>query len=136
MAYLLDTHAFLWALTEPGRLPDAALSVVEDEANELLLSAASVWEIATKLRLGKLPEAAAVLPGLEQHLARIGIAELAISHADAALAGTLPWDHRDPFDRMIAAQALRRGHVVVSKDDALSRCPGLRVVWGDPPTVR
>lgn len=129
MGYLLDTHAFIWALSDPARLAPAALDVIEDEGNQLLLSAASAWEIATTYRLGKLPQAAAILPGLAQHLARIGIDELPISHADAALAGSLMWDHRDPFDRMIASQALIGGRTVVTRDPAMSSCPGLSVAW-------
>lgn len=120
MTVLIDTHALLWALMESDRLSKRAKTVIEDPANRLLVSSASAWEIATKFRLGRLPEAESVVRGYPHHLARLGTTELPISAEHALLAGTLPAEHRDPFDRMLAAQALIEGVPIVSCDEALT----------------
>lgn len=127
--YLLDTHAFVWLLTEPSKLGKVALKVIERDTNFVYVSAATVWELAIKYHLGKLPQAGAILNGLDWILAETGLKELHISNADAMVAGGLSWTHRDPFDRMIAAQALRKNLVVVSRDAKMKSCPGLQVLW-------
>ncbi len=91
-------------------------STIEDDANTILVSAASAWEIATKFRLGKLPRAGAVALDVNGCLASQGFRALSITVDDAERAGRLPGPHRDPFDRMIAAQALARDIPVVSVD--------------------
>jgi PIN domain nuclease of toxin-antitoxin system len=126
---LLDTHALLWALLDPDRIPAATLGVVCDPHNELLVSAASAWEIGTTSRLGKLDGARAVVLGYRDHLVRIRATELPISGHHALTAGTLAWEHRDPFDRMIAAQAMIESVPVVTADPALAGFPGIHVVW-------
>lgn len=126
---LLDTHALLWTLVEPARIPAPALARIRDPRTELLVSAASAWEIATKQRLGKLDQATAVLLGYHSHLARLGAGELPISGQHALSAGALPWEHRDPFDRMIVAQAMAESLPVVTADRALAGFPGVRTVW-------
>ena len=113
---LLDTHAFLWWLSESGRLSSAAREAIADESNDIVVSAASAWEIATKFRIGKLPGCEAVAVDVAGHIAGQGFVELAIGVADAERAGRLPGRHRDPFDRMLAAQALAREYPVVSVD--------------------
>lgn len=114
MRVLLDTHAFVWWIAASERLSAAARSLIADETNEILVSAASAWEIATKYRLGKLPEADALASDLSGHIGRQGFEELAIGVADAERAGRLPGPHRDPFDRMLIAQALVRELPIVS----------------------
>lgn len=126
---LLDTHALLWTLLEPDRIPEPTLERIRDPATELLVSAASAWEIATKVRLGKLDEARAVVIGYSGHLVRLRASELPISSHHALTAGALSWEHRDPFDRMIAAQAMIESVPVVTVDRALAGFPGIHVVW-------
>ena len=116
MRALLDTHAFVWWIADSERLSGAARTLIADVTNEIFVSAASAWEIATKYRLGKLPEADALASDLSGHIDRQGFGELAIGVADAERAGRLPGPHRDPFDRMLIAQALPRDLPIVSTD--------------------
>ena len=127
--YLLDTHALLWALTETDRLGTTALAAISKRSNDLVVSAASAWEIATKHRLGKLGQADGLVAAYPSHLSRLGARELPITGAHALLAGGLAWDHRDPFDRMIAAQAMLEGLPVVTGDEALRALDGLATCW-------
>lgn len=129
MRLLLDTHALLWALLAPERIPEATLDTVRDPYTELLVSAATAWEIGTKYRLGKLDDARAVVLGYRDHLARLRATELPISGHHALTAGTLAWEHRDPFDRVIVAQAMIESVPVVTADRALAGFPGVHVVW-------
>lgn len=128
MLALLDTHAFLWWLADSKRLSRAAYSVIAEEENDIGVSAASAWEIATKYRLGKLPEAEAAALDVSGAIARQGFEPLAITVADAEHAGHLPGPHRDPFDRMLIAQALRRDLAIVSIDAAFDAY-GVRRIW-------
>ena len=128
MKVLLDTHALLWWLDGDHRLPLRMQTLIGDEATEVLVSAASAWEIATKARLGKLPKALAIARKLDMVLAEQGFAELPITFEDGQRAGWLAGDHRDPFDRMLAAQALARDLPVMTRDAAL-KALGVRVVW-------
>ena len=118
MRLLLDTHAFLWWLAGNTRLPMTARRIIEDEANAVLVSAASAWEIATKHRIGKLPEAAGMALDVAGAIAGQGFEELPITVADAERSGRLPGPHGDPFDRMLIAQARSRELALVSNDRA------------------
>jgi PIN domain nuclease of toxin-antitoxin system len=126
---LLDTHALLWVLVDPGRIPAETLATVQAPGTTVYVSAASAWEIATKHRLGKLEGAAAVVSGYREHLARLRAEELAITGHHALTAGTLQWSHRDPFDRVIVAQAVLESLPVVTSDAALVEFPAIRTVW-------
>ena len=126
---LLDTHALLWLLMEPQRIPAATLARIRDSATKVTVSTVSAWEIGTKFRLGKLDEAAAVVHGYADHLARIRAFELPVSSHHALTAGTLNWDHRDPFDRMIAAQAMVESIPLVTTDQAFTSLPGVTTIW-------
>ena len=128
MRALLDTHAFLWWIADSGRLSGMAHSVIADETNDFLISAASAWEVATKFRIGKLPGGEVVALNIAGHIAGQGFEELAISVADAERAGRLPGPHRDPFDRMLIAQALLRELTVVSADPVFDRY-GVTRLW-------
>lgn len=116
---LLDTHVVLWWLQGDERLRPAARAELERDDLAVLVSAASGWEIATKHRLGKLPLPEGFLANLPRHLAGQRFEVLDVSLVHALSAGSLPGAHRDPFDRMIAAQALSEGLPVMSADAAL-----------------
>lgn len=128
-SFVLDTHAFMWGLTEPQRLGETAREVMSARENRLLVSAASAWEIATKFRLGKLPGADFIVRNFEGFVAELGAQTLEISTSHALLGGSLDWEHRDPFDRMLAAQSLIEGHGLITRDAVFSDLQGLEVIW-------
>ena len=128
MRLLLDTHAFLWWLTDSPRLSEPARQAIAAETNEVLVSAASAWEITTKHRLGRLPNAEAAASDVKGVIARQDFDELPISVDDAARAGSLPGPHRDPFDRMLIAQALLGNLDLVSNESLFDRY-GVRRLW-------
>ena len=128
MRLLLDTHALIWWLTDSRRLNRMVRRAIYDPANEKLISAASAWEIATKHRLGKLPEAETVVPDLPGTIADQGFSELPITVDDAMRAGQLAGHHNDPFDRMLIAQALARNIPLVSNEWVFDRY-GVRRLW-------
>ena len=115
MNILLDTHALLWAFVAPKSLSAEASRIIADDENALMVSAVSVWEIATKVRNGKLPEAVALEGRFLDALDDAGYILLSIDAATALRAARLPADHRDPFARLIAAQALALAIPVLSK---------------------
>jgi PIN domain nuclease of toxin-antitoxin system len=119
MRLLLDTHAFLWWLADDASLSAAAESAIADSANIVQVSAATAWEITTKWRLGKLPGAALVAADVAREIAAEGFAELPVTVAHGQHAGALPGTHKDPFDRMLVAQALLEGMTLVSNEKAL-----------------
>ena len=124
MKLLLDTHAALWWLSDDTRLGDTSAQLMTDASNQVLLSAVVVWEVAIKRSLGKLEapgDFAGTLLGAGAQALPIGV-----DHADAI--GELPWHHRDPFDRLLVAQAQIERAVLVSDDDAL-RPYGAPMVW-------
>jgi PIN domain nuclease of toxin-antitoxin system len=102
---LLDTHTLLWWLDGDRRLSRRARQTIADDANTIIVSAASAWEIATKARIGKLPGAVEVAADVAGCVARQGFESLDITILHAQRAGRLPGKHRDPFDRMLVAQA-------------------------------
>ena len=113
MNLLLDTHVLLWALDSPERLDDRARDAIRDPRNRVVVSSASAWEISIKTALGKLRfdgDLTAVLKA-------VGFDPLAIDVEHALAAGALPPVHRDPFDRMLVAQARAEGLTVVTRDD-------------------
>ena len=128
MEYLLDTHTLIWAATDVTRLSKRALAGIADERNKLCVSAASAWEIATKVRIGKLPEAILLESDFEKIVQKAGYKLLPIGIDVALRAGRLPLDHKDPFDRMIAAQALGLDIPVISADPKLDLF-GVRRIW-------
>ena len=128
MRLLLDTHTFLWWMDDNTSLSTTARQLIGDEPNEIVVSAASAWEIATKFRLGKLPEAEAVATDVAGCITDEGFEGLAISVADGERAGRLPGIHRDPFDRMLIAQALTHDLAIVSIDGMFDRY-GVNRLW-------
>ena len=115
MRFLLDTHAYLWWALDDPRLSLDALEIIEDSSREVILSAASVWEIAIKHTLGKLSLRASLERVVLEEPARNGFETLAMSPEHACRAGTLPLLHRDPFDRMLVAQAQLEEVVVTAQ---------------------
>jgi PIN domain nuclease of toxin-antitoxin system len=125
---LLDTCTLLWATLSPGTLSRAAAAVIADERNEIAVSAATAWEIATKVRMGRLPGAERLEREFLQAMEDAGYSLLGIDAASALRAGRLPSDHKDPFNRMIAAQALAGDIPVISLDAQLDSF-GIRRIW-------
>jgi PIN domain nuclease of toxin-antitoxin system len=116
---LLDTHVLLWAVSEPDQLTGAARDGLEDGTNDVYVSVVSAWEIAIKQSLGKLELSKPAEQWLPEVLRRTGF-ELAEVGLGAALrVRALPWHHRDPFDRLLVAQAAEDGYTVVTRDGAL-----------------
>ena len=128
MRLLLDTHAFFWWLSGSKRLSLPARQAIGDEDNEVIVSAASAWEIATKHRIGKLPDAEALALDIPGAIAGQNFEELPITIEHAARAGALPGPHRDPFDRMLIAQALS-GNLVLVSIESLFDSYGVRRLW-------
>ena len=128
MRVLLDTHVFLWWIAESERLSGPAHTVIADELNDIVVSAAPAWEIATKFRIGNLPGCEAVAIDVAGHIAGQGFEEQPIGVADAERARRLPGLHRDPFNRMLAAQALARDFPVVSVDPVFDQF-GVARLW-------
>jgi PIN domain nuclease of toxin-antitoxin system len=117
---LLDTHVWLWLQSEPERLSEASLEMLIDPANELLLSAASAWEIAVKVLLGKLALPAPPADYVPRRLATSGTTALPVELRHALHVATLPRHHRDPFDRLLVAQAQVEGLPLVTADPQLA----------------
>ncbi|MCJ7630003.1 MAG: type II toxin-antitoxin system VapC family toxin [Longimicrobiales bacterium] len=120
MRVLLDTQAWLWMLMAPERFSRQSLRIVETTANELVLSAASAWEIGIKHELGRLELPGAPETVIPDLMLRSGVEALAISHAHALRAGTLPPHHRDPFDRLLIAQAQLESLPILTSDNQIA----------------
>jgi PIN domain nuclease of toxin-antitoxin system len=123
MKLLLDTHLLLWAAGEPGQLPAPALALIDDPANELIFSAASLWEIAIKRRLGR--NDFRVDPRLlRRGLRDNGYLELPVTSEHALAIDSLPPIHKDPFDRILVAQATVEGMALLTVDPVVARYRG------------
>lgn len=122
MTFPLDTHVFLWLLGEPHRVAEGTLRDLANADNRLLVSA---MEVATKVRLGTLEPARHLVDTWWARVRDIGGEELALTTAHALLAGSMSWRHRDPFDRLLVAQALTDNLTLVSTDDAMNGVAGL-----------
>ena len=125
--YLLDTHSLIWWWAEAGRLSTAARDIIES-GDRIVISIASIWEIAIKTASGKLSAIEDFQRDYRPLMARNGFEALAITDDHALMAGFLPGWHRDPFDRMLAAQAVIEDLVVVTRDPQLARL-GCRTLW-------
>ncbi len=123
MKLLLDTHVLLWAVVEPEALSESVRSALADPENTLLVSSATAWEIATKHRIGRLPQAADLIANLGSYVEALGAVELPITIRHAQTAGLFRTEHRDPFDRMLAAQAVLEGLTLLTSDPAFSAFP-------------
>lgn len=128
MRYLLDTHTLIWWMTNDRHLSKSAQALIEKKENLSLVSAASAWEIATKVRLGRLPAAAGLVQDFVADLARHRIGILPVSADHGLRAGLLPGPHTDPFDRMLIVQAIAENIPLVSNDRALDGY-GVERLW-------
>jgi PIN domain nuclease of toxin-antitoxin system len=115
---LLDTHVVLWSATDPDRLAPEARAALEDGTNDALVSVVSAWEIALKQSLGKLELAKPAEHWLPEVLKRTGFEVAELGLRSALRVRGLAWHHRDPFDRLLIAQALDEGYTIVSRDAA------------------
>jgi PIN domain nuclease of toxin-antitoxin system len=128
MRVLLDTHAFLWWVDDAPALSRRARAAIADAGNECLLSVASCWEMAIKISLGKLELRSAIERFVPEQLAANGFQLRGITLPDVARVATLAFHHRDPFDRLLASQALGEGLAIVSRDPVFRRY-GVRRIW-------
>jgi PIN domain nuclease of toxin-antitoxin system len=128
MKILFDSHAFVWFLLGDRRLPPRLRESLEVPETEFVISAACVWEIATKVRRGRWPEAEAVMANLDLVLSTRACIPLAISVEHARTAGFFNWRHHDPFDRILAAQSQIEAIPLVTADPVF-RAFGVSVIW-------
>ena len=128
MKLLLDTHALIWFAENDARLSAQARRSLEDETNDPYCSVASIWEMAIKASLGKLSVTAQLVTTFRRRLETNGFTILPIEYEHAAFVMTLPWHHRDPFDRLLVAQANLEGLALISHDAELDAY-GIRRIW-------
>lgn len=128
MRLLLDTHALLWWLAGDDQLSLRARQAIADRRHEIIVSAASAWEVTTKHRLGKLPEAGPLAVDFAREMKKQGFTALPIAMTHAQVAGALPGEHRDPFDRMLIAQA-REEHLALVSNESLFDSYGIKRIW-------
>ena len=128
MRALLDTHALLWWLSDNTALTKTARKTIADTKNALIVSAASAWEIAIKVRLGRLPTAADLVADFKGYIQREGFELLSISAEHGIRAGLLPGPHKDPFDRMLIAQAQAENLPIIT-NEAVFESYRIRCVW-------
>ncbi len=128
MRALLDTHTLLWWLSDDPALTRTARKIIAETKNTLVVSAASAWEIATKVRLGKLPTGADLVSDFSGQMQREGFELLAISAEHGIRAGLLPGPHKDPFDRMLIAQSQAENTPIIS-NEAVFDSYGVRRMW-------
>jgi PIN domain nuclease of toxin-antitoxin system len=127
MRILLDTHTIVWVMNDDPRLGRKARGAISSAGNAVYVSAASVWEAATKFRLGRFPEAALLVDNPQRVLAALEIEIIAMSVDHARLAGSLVHRHKDPFDRMLAAQAMLDSLTIASADVVFDSFPVSRL---------
>ena len=123
MRLLLDTHVLLWASLQPDRLSGEARSFLDDADHELIFSAVNVWEIAIKRRLDR-PDFIVEAPVLRRALVEAGYTELSVTSDHAIATASLPPNHKDPFDRLLVAQATFEGVLLLTSDAVVGRYPG------------
>ena len=128
MRVLADTHAVFWWLVSDERLSRPARRILDDEANEVLVSSVVSWEIATKSRIGKWPAGRVFLDAIEAEVIARELTLLSITLAHARLAGLMPGEHKDPFDRLLVAQAKIEEVPLITSDRALSQF-GVDLIW-------
>ena len=128
MSYLLDTHSFLWFINDDASLGSLAKNIIQEPNNRLYLSAASIWEIAIKVSLGKLDIPSPFQDFIEEQLIKNDIDLLPIKIAHTAIVARLPFHHRDPFDRLIIAQSLAESLAIIGTDAVFDQY-GVKRLW-------
>jgi len=127
MRLLLDTHVLLWWVTGDRKLPTQCVAWIVDRANEIAISPVSAYEIRFKAHKGLLPHGEAALEAIERVVGSAGFLSMPLTWAHAIAAGTLPMTHRDPFDRLLAGQAIAEGYSLLSADAAFDHLGAVRV---------
>ena len=129
--YLIDSHIFLWAVESPKRLSAVEQGFLTDPRHDIAVSVASLWELSIKISIGRLAisrQAKSIPPDhFSRSASEVGVRILSIEGPEAEYVRQLPWIHRDPFDRLIIAQALIGGRVIVTRDDIFARYPGVQI---------
>lgn len=128
MRLLIDSHVVIWWATDPDRISDTVDALMLDPDNEIFVSVASVWEIAIKVENGKLNFDQRILDSFDSRMKQLGWTVLPVLTGEAVAAPRLPGLHTDPFDRLLAAQAIRHGLFVATVDKAFVAL-GARVIW-------
>lgn len=128
MRVLLDTHTLIWAVDDPSRLPPAAVVTLQNPTNQLMVSAATVWEVAIKTAIGKLSLSGPYRQWMTKALTALGAAVVPVDVEYADRQAGLPFHHRDPFDRLLVAQALVESVPLVSGDTQLDPY-GVTRIW-------
>jgi PIN domain nuclease of toxin-antitoxin system len=129
MRLLLDTHVFLWALAEPKKLSTKARNAITKLENPVYMSPMTAYELSHEHHQGKLPSGAAIVASFGRQVAHLYASELAISATHALAAGQLDWEHKDPFDRILAAQATVEGLTLVTADEELHAFEPVTTLW-------
>ena len=129
LGYLLDTHVFLWAVQKNVSLSKAVKPIVEDKNMILYISAVSAYEIMNKYRLGKIPEYTEIAENYLMIFKRFDANDLQIKTSHTHYAGKFDWIHRDPFDRMLAAQAYIENLTLITNDSVFDSLPWLNTMW-------
>lgn len=127
-AYLIDTHVLHWLLDAGVARKSTAIDILADSENSVVVSAVSAFEVALKVRLGKFDRARPLVDRWSHQLRRLDAIELDIKPRHALVAGSLEWAHRDPFDRLLVAQARVEGLILVSADGPMLTAPGIDVL--------
>ncbi|MCF4969604.1 type II toxin-antitoxin system VapC family toxin [Nostoc sp. CMAA1605] len=129
MKLLLDTQCWLWWFAQPERLSEEAITHIADETNELWLSVASIWEIGIKVAIAKLPLPEPPDSYISSRIGQLGMKSLEITATHALKAASLPLHHRDPFDRMLIAQAQLEELTLVSADAIFRQYNDVAILW-------
>ncbi|WP_448571447.1 type II toxin-antitoxin system VapC family toxin [Trichothermofontia sp.] len=129
MKLLLDTQCWLWWFVQPERLSEEAITHIADETNELWFSVASIWEIGIKVAIGKLPLQEPPDSYISSRMGQLGVRSLEITATHALRASALPLHHRDPFDRMLIAQAQLENMTIVSADAIFKQYSDVSILW-------
>jgi len=129
ISYLLDTHTFLWTVRGSKNLSDIAIKIIEDPSVTIFVSAASAYEIMNKYRIGKLSEFEDVAKNYYNFIKKLRAESLPITAQHAYLAGEFEWAHRDPFDRLLAAQAAVNNLTLITNDPMFLELSWIKVLW-------
>jgi len=129
VGYLLDTHVFIWAAHDEYKISDTVKKVISEKPSSVHVSAVTAYEIMNKYRLGKLPEYSYLAENYFEVFREFGAGELLVSTQHTHFAGKFDWSHRDPFDRLLAAQAFTENLVLITNDSAFDSLPWLDVLW-------